>query len=201
MCPDCSAPRSEPAPRISRSFAAIRNPAPRSENSCRTRRRRRASSEIGEEQVETQLNLGLNIRIPPEYIAEENQRLRMYKRVAAVETAQQLGDVRDELADRYGAMPPAVRNLLAYAELKLLAERVGVAGIDRRRDVVNVKFTEKAVVDPEKLAQFVAKEKGAQFTPAGILKFQLKSTRPEDVLNRLKDLLSDLAAEPLAISS
>jgi transcription-repair coupling factor (superfamily II helicase) len=157
--------------------------------------------EISEEALETQLNLGLNIRIPPEYIAEENQRLRMYKRVAAVESAQQLVDVRSELQDRYGAPPPAVRNLLEYAELKLMAEKVGVAGIDRRRDVVNIKFTEKAVVDPEKLAQFVAKEKGAQFTPAGILKFTLKSTRPEDVLTRLKELLAELAAEPLAISN
>jgi transcription-repair coupling factor (superfamily II helicase) len=156
--------------------------------------------EVSEEAAETQLNLGLNIRIPPEYIAEENQRLRMYKRVAAVETAQQLGDVRDELADRYGEMPAAVRNLLAYAELKLAAERVGVAGIDRRRDVVNVKFTEKANIDADKLAHFVAQERGAQFTPAGILKFQLKSTRPEDVLTRLKELLSDLAAEEVRVA-
>ncbi|MBI2678036.1 MAG: transcription-repair coupling factor [Candidatus Koribacter versatilis] len=156
--------------------------------------------EASEEAVETQLNLGLNIRIPPEYIAEENQRLRMYKRVAAVESVQQLADVRDELTDRYGEPPAAVRNLLEYAELKLASERVGVAGIDRRRDVVNIKFTEKAVVDPEKLAQFVAKERGAQFTPAGVLHFQLKSTRPEDVLTRLKELLAELASEQLALS-
>jgi transcription-repair coupling factor (superfamily II helicase) len=156
---------------------------------------RELKGEISEEAVETQLNLGLNIRIPPEYIAEENQRLRMYKRVAAVENEQQLADVRDELADRYGEPPAAVRNLLDYATLKLAAERVGVAGIDRRRDVVNVKFIEKAAIDPEKLAHFVAGERGAQFTPAGILRFQLKSTRPEDVLTRLKELLADLAAE------
>ncbi|MDP9267690.1 MAG: transcription-repair coupling factor [Acidobacteriota bacterium] len=156
--------------------------------------------EVSEEQAETQLNLGLNIRISPEYIAEENQRLRMYKRVAAVESLQQLGDVRDELTDRYGEPPAAVRNLLEYAELKLAAERVGVAGIDRRREVVHVKFTEKAIVDPEKLAQFVAKERGAQFTPAGVLRFQLKSTRPEDVLARLKELLADLAAEEVGVA-
>ena len=41
--------------------------------------------------METQLNLGLNIRIPPEYIREENQRLRMYKRIAGVEGEPQLG--------------------------------------------------------------------------------------------------------------
>ncbi len=42
--------------------------------------------ETGVEATEIELNLGLNIRIPAEYIKEENQRLRMYKRIAGVET-------------------------------------------------------------------------------------------------------------------
>ena len=47
---------------------------------------REMKGEVPEDEVETQLNLGLNIRIPADYIPEENQRLRMYKRVAGVET-------------------------------------------------------------------------------------------------------------------
>src|SRR5438093_3077619 len=46
-----------------------------------------------EPQPQTQLNLGLNIRIPAGYVQEENQRLRLYKRIAAVETEKQLMDV------------------------------------------------------------------------------------------------------------
>src|SRR5229473_1490466 len=48
-------------------------------------------------QPQAQLNLGLNIRIPAEYVPEENQRLRMYKRIAGVETERQLTDVEAEL--------------------------------------------------------------------------------------------------------
>ncbi len=70
---------------------------------------RELKGELREEAPETQLNLGLNIRIPAEYIAEENQRLRMYKRVAGVESESQLADVAGELGDRYGAPPPAVK--------------------------------------------------------------------------------------------
>ena len=69
---------------------------------------REMKGEAAADEAETQLNLGLNIRIPAEYIAEENQRLRMYKRVAGVETEAQLNDVRAELKDRYGE-PPACR--------------------------------------------------------------------------------------------
>src|SRR5919109_708017 len=71
---------------------------------------RELKGEIAEEAVATQLNLALNLRIPNEYIAEENQRLRMYKRVAGVENDNQLADVRGELQDRYGEPPAPVRN-------------------------------------------------------------------------------------------
>ena len=162
---------------------------------------RELKGELREEVPETQLNLGLNIRIPAEYIAEENQRLRMYKRVAGVETESQLADVAGELGDRYGQPPPAVQNLLEYAALKLLSQRIGVAQIERRREAVSIRFTEKAAVDPERLARFVAEEPGSQFTPAGVLKFSLKEKQPEQVLVRLKSLLGQLAGEPQVVGS
>jgi transcription-repair coupling factor (superfamily II helicase) len=147
------------------------------------------------EEVETQLNLGINIRIPADYIPEENQRLRMYKRVAGVASEKQLADVQAELEDRYGPPPPPVRNLADYAALRLLARRLGVLAIDRKREQVGIKFTEKAQIDPQKLAQFVAGNRGSQFTPSGLLKFQLPATMPEDVLNRLREVLQSLASE------
>ena len=156
---------------------------------------RELKGELPEETPETQLNLGLNIRIPAEYIREENQRLRMYKRVAGVESESALDDVAGELGDRYGTPPPAVRNLLEYAALRLLSQRIGVAQIERRREAVSIRFTETATVDPERLARFVAGETGAQFTPAGVLKFTLKEKQPEKVLVKLKSLLEQLAGE------
>jgi transcription-repair coupling factor (superfamily II helicase) len=151
--------------------------------------------EVGPEEAEVQLNLGLNIRIPGSYIAEENQRLRMYKRVAAVETDSQLSDVAGELADRYGEPPPQVRNLLEYATLKLQAKRVGVAAIERKRDQISILFNQNNSIDPGKLAKFLAQNRGAMFTPAGVLKFNLRNTVAEEVLDRLKKLLADFAAE------
>ncbi|HYA96054.1 MAG TPA: transcription-repair coupling factor, partial [Terriglobales bacterium] len=156
---------------------------------------REMKGEVAKEEVAVQLNLGINIRISAEYIKEENQRLRMYKRVAGVESDAQLKDVSEELSDRYGEPPAAVRNLLEYARLKLVCQRLGVAAMDRRRDQVTVRFTPEAAVDPEKLARFVAGEPGAQFSPSGVLKFSLKSTHAEEVLERLKRLLEELAGD------
>ena len=156
---------------------------------------REMKGEATSDEAETQLNLGLNIRIPVDYIPEENQRLRMYKRIAGVETESQLSDVRAELQDRYGEPPPAVRNLLEYATLKLLAVRVGATGIERKRDVVTIKFRQNAVIDPAKLAQFVSSQRGTQFSPDGMLKFSLNASAAQEVLRRLRTVLEQLAGE------
>jgi transcription-repair coupling factor (superfamily II helicase) len=156
---------------------------------------REMKGEAAPEEAETQLNLGLNIRIPAEYIPEENQRLRVYKRVAGVETESQLTDVAAELQDRYGEPPRAVQNLLDYAALKLLSLRVGVNAIDRKRDTVSFKFRQNAAVDPEHLARFVSAQKGAQFSPDGTLKFVLKPTAADEVLRSLRTILEQLSVE------
>jgi transcription-repair coupling factor (superfamily II helicase) len=106
-----------------------------------------------------------------------------------------LSDVGAELEDRYGEPPAAVRNLLDYASLKLLAVRVGVNAIERKRDLLTIKFRQNAVIDPGKLARFVSSQRGAQFTPDGMLKFVLKATAAEEVLDHLESLLEMLAAE------
>src|SRR5205807_6444239 len=95
--------------------------------------------------------------------------------------------------DRYGEPPPAVRNLLEYATLKLLSVAVGVINIERKRDLVTVKFRQNAAVDPERLARFVSSQRGAQFSPDGLLKFSLKATSPEQLLRQLESLLEELA--------
>ncbi len=155
---------------------------------------REMKGEAGVEVTEIQLNLGLNIRIPSDYIKEENQRLRMYKRVAGVETESQLHDVRAELIDRYGEMPRAVRNLLEYAALKLQALRVGANAIERKREFVSIRFSQTAAIDAEKLARFVASQRGTQFTPDGTLKFSIKIDSAEGILQTLRDLLEELEA-------
>jgi transcription-repair coupling factor (superfamily II helicase) len=107
--------------------------------------------------------------------------------------------VTAELTDRYGPPPAAVRNLLDYASLKLLCMKVGVNAIERKRDLVTMKFTQSAAVDPEQLARFVSAQRGAQFSPDGILKFVLKATAAEEVLRALRAVLDQLASANIAL--
>ncbi len=150
------------------------------------------------EQPVTQLNLGISLRIDETYIPEENQRLRAYKRIAGALDEATLADVRAELQDRYGELPDSVHHLLEAATLRLTCERVGVLQLDRKRDQLHVRFTEKAAVDPGRLMQIVARnaKKGAQFTPQGVLRFPLAATKPEEILGGVHALLDQLALEP-----
>jgi transcription-repair coupling factor (superfamily II helicase) len=86
----------------------------------------------------TTINLGVSVRIDSDYIPEENQRLRMYKRIAGAEDQATLDDVRAELQDRYGNPPESVLNLLAAGELRLRCEQLGIAQLDRKRTQIEV---------------------------------------------------------------
>jgi transcription-repair coupling factor (superfamily II helicase) len=153
--------------------------------------------EGGEDRPSTQLNLGIALRIDESYIAEENQRLRLYKKIAGAENEKTVADLRAEMEDRYGALPDATVYLLEAAALRLECERLGIAQIDRKRAELQIRFTEKAAIDPQHLMRLVARnaKRGAQFTPQGLLKFPLAATRPDDVLLEIRDLLSKLAPD------
>jgi transcription-repair coupling factor (superfamily II helicase) len=139
------------------------------------------------------ISLHLDIRIPPDYIPEENQRLRVYKRIAAAQSDEDRERLRQELADRYGPLPEGVRNLFEYAELKSLAERVRVEAVERRHDRVSIKFHPEARVDARKLMRFVGATPGAEFSPAGVLKFRQDGESPVQVKTLLHELMESNA--------
>jgi transcription-repair coupling factor (superfamily II helicase) len=124
-------------------------------------------------EIHSSLNLGLDIRIPPEYIADENQRLRAYKRVADANDAEKAEKVRAELADRYGPLPEAVETLVRFALLKTQAALAGIEAIDRRGGALHIKFHPGSKIEPARLMELVSTRPGAQFTPAGVLKLPL----------------------------
>jgi transcription-repair coupling factor (superfamily II helicase) len=155
--------------------------------------------ESSEERPATQLNLGIALRIDESYVPEENQRLRLYKKIAGATSEAAVAEVRAEMEDRYGAPPDATVYLLEAAQLRLECERMGIAQIDRRRGELQIRFMENAAVDPAHLMRLVAKnaKRGAQFTPQGLLKYPLTATRSDEILLEIHEVLEKLAAAPV----
>src|SRR5205807_9940501 len=82
-------------------------------------------------ELRTTLSLELDVRIPQDYIPSENLRLRTYKRISSIKTDEEKADVAKELEDRFGPLPASVENLLDYAVLKSMCERLRVSSVER----------------------------------------------------------------------
>ena len=105
----------------------------------------------------------------------------MYKNIGGIRSSEERDNVGQELEDRYGPIPAAVRNLLDYAGLKLLAERLWIRSIERKKETIEIQFHAETKVEPARLMEFIAAQPGAQFTPSGVLRLPL--------LGRTRDLV------------
>ena len=157
--------------------------------------------ESKEERPATQLNLGIALRIDESYVPEENQRLRLYKKIAGAASEAAVTEIRAEMEDRYGAPPDATVFLLEAALVRLECERMGIAQIDRKRGELQIRFMENAAVDPAHLMRLVARnaKRGAQFTPQGLLKYPLVAARSDEVLLEIHEVLGKLAPAPASV--
>jgi transcription-repair coupling factor (superfamily II helicase) len=145
-----------------------------------------------EEEVQTSMNLGVDIYIPREYITEENLRMTFYKKVASASTEERLTDIRNEMRDRFGALPANVENLFHFVRVKWFAQQIGVLSIVRDGARGVIKLTPTAKIDPNKLLMFLSENPQAKFSPNGVLSFPLKEHGPE-VIDAIEGLLRMLA--------
>ncbi len=150
-----------------------------------------------EEDISTQLNLNVDVRIPDEYIFDMSHRLRTYKRIASAHDDEELARVHEEISDRYGRMPESVENLFEFATIRRAAQSLGILSIDRVKESVSIKLSEKAKIDPEKLMSLLEENKAASFSPTGVLKVKLGADEVNDklVFAELKSLLARLQAD------
>jgi transcription-repair coupling factor (superfamily II helicase) len=141
-------------------------------------------------ELRTILNLGLDVRIPQEYIPGESLRLRTYKRISSIASEEEKRDVRRELEDRFGSVPASVDNLLEYATLKSLSERLRIAAIERSRNRVAVRFHPETPLEPSRLVSLIRSRSGIRLDPSGVLWMDV--ARGEPVLAALRNVLLGL---------
>jgi transcription-repair coupling factor (superfamily II helicase) len=157
----------------------------------------RLKGEGREERPQVTVNLGISLRIDDSYIAEEGQRLRMYKRIAGAETSAALTEVRAELQDRYGEPPESVLHLLAAGEIRLTCERLGVAQIERKRVLMERTDTAKKTALPAKSVPQRAALPGrfGQAPQTANLSFSTRSVTNRPVTNATVALRETVAAK------
>ena len=108
-----------------------------------------------EEKFETAIDINTNAFIPPAYIANELQKLDVYKRIAGIETEEEAEEMLEELIDRFGEPPKSVQNLLAIARLKFLAHSIYIKEVTQKNNELKILMYEKAKINPAMIPQVV----------------------------------------------
>jgi transcription-repair coupling factor (superfamily II helicase) len=119
----------------------------------------RLKGEESPEEFTTVVNLDIDAYIPREYIFNEEQKLDMYKRIASIENENDLGEMKDELLDRFGKIPQCAENLLKVALMRRLGHRIYLTEIRGGRGEITFSFKADAKVDPLKIPEILRKHK------------------------------------------
>lgn len=144
----------------------------------------------------TEVNLHVPALIPEDYLPDINSRLVLYKRIAAATSDDELRQLRVEMIDRFGLLPPAVKNLFDVSALRLRAQDLGIRAIDAGPGGGSIDFSERTRVDPMSLVRLVQAEPHAfKLTGGTRLRFEKDLPDMADRQDYLEQLLDTFASE------
>jgi transcription-repair coupling factor (superfamily II helicase) len=126
-----------------------------------------------EDDVRATVNLKVDLKVDASYVPDMNQRLMLYRKVAAARREDEIDQVLEESADRYGPLPDSVLNLADYGRIRVMADRLGIDAIDREGRIVVLKFRPQAKVDPVRMVSLVRQRSDLTLVPPAALKLNL----------------------------
>ncbi len=140
------------------------------------------------------INLGASVMIPEGYVADLNVRMSLYRRLAGIETRQDIDRFAAELIDRFGPLPDEVKHLFEIVTIKQLAKQAGVEKIDAGPKGGTVAFRGNSFANPMKLIQFINQHSGTmKVRPDQKIVVTRDWPTPEARLAGAKALLGQLA--------
>jgi transcription-repair coupling factor (superfamily II helicase) len=145
---------------------------------------------------EPELRLGLPAYIPDSFVADENERLVLYRRMARATSLDDLGEIRDEMRDRFGPVPTLVENLIAAMNLRRQMREMMIVSALVKKDQLEIKFHPEAPLEPQKLeAVASANRRMMRLTPSYQVIVTLNiSDDYEQIFTQIDGVLQVLAA-------
>ena len=144
--------------------------------------------------VDIQIDLNVTSYIPEEYISDPKQKIEIYQNIALCKNEEDIGNVIDEIIDRFGNMPPELENLIDIARIKYLAKELKIEKIASRKTVVIFTFSpianqEELTIDiPELLKQYGTKIKFSNGIKP-MITLEIGSTNERQILNDVTEFL------------
>jgi transcription-repair coupling factor (superfamily II helicase) len=145
------------------------------------------------ERVNPEIHLPIEASIPADYIANDNQRLIFYKRLSVLEEEDEIEEIKAELHDRFGPLPPSLMNLLEVIRLKMWLSAFSVKRFELRDKRAVLAFTPEGVISPEKMVNLIKQEGDKyQLTPDMRLIYTSAATDWQGVLVETRNILQGL---------
>ena len=147
--------------------------------------------------IEPEIQLGVPAYIPESYVDDVNQRLVLYKRLAAVRRREEIDALAEEIRDRFGPIPALAEALLEVMELRRRMKVIGVAEARVRGARMALRLHPTSKVSPERLVELVRGGGGRySLTPDGVFSVAIgEGTGRLAELGGALDLLEPLVAE------
>ena len=145
------------------------------------------------QKIVTELKLDLALRIPEDYIEGLGLRLDLYRRLARLETRQAFRAFREEMEDRFGAMPEAMNNLCRAMALKRRAETLRIVRLEANQRVIRLHFGETGYSNPLGLVRWLEGTSGAVSLGAdSALAWRTSSSDSAELLEKIGKFLAKL---------
>jgi transcription-repair coupling factor (superfamily II helicase) len=154
----------------------------------------------GEEQTSAgewtpQITIDAAALMPETYIGDLDLRLSMYRRLASLETAQELEAFAAELIDRFGKLPPETEHLLQLVAIKQLCKQANIQKLDAGPKGIVLAFRENRFARPERLVQLIGDSRGQMRVRPDHRLVMLRETKsPADRLKAARKVAGELAA-------
>ncbi|APZ54724.1 transcription-repair coupling factor [Salipiger abyssi] len=107
-----------------------------------------------------QINLGVPVLIPEDYVPDLDVRLGLYRRLSELSTKVELEGFAAELIDRFGKLPKEVNTLLLVVRIKDMCKRAGIAKLDGGPKGATIQFHNDKFAKPEGLVSFIQDQNG-----------------------------------------
>jgi transcription-repair coupling factor (superfamily II helicase) len=146
------------------------------------------------EGLEPEINLPMSAHIAEDYIADIDQRLSIYRRLAKMNDLKDISAIKAELIDRFGPLTEATENLLLKIMLRVLSVRAGVKRLDLFGQQLCLAFSEAHQHRPLGIVQMITTGKHPyRFTPDHLFKATLAKGSPRATLAQVKNILIEIA--------
>ena len=155
--------------------------------------------DVKEDNFNTTVDINIEAYLPDTYVSNEEQRIDIYKRIAAIDSEEARDDMLDELVDRFGEPKRCVQNLLWVAMLRVKAHDAFVSAIEQKQDIIRIVMYEKAKIDVVQIPALLERNNphitfaADPKNPAFIFNTKANTRiKPSEVFEYLQDFLLDL---------